>query len=164
MKLGLLSDTHGRVATARLAVRRLEELGCEFFIHCGDVGDNVLELLPEGRSAFVLGNNDWDEAQLARIAAICSITNLRFGGTLELGGVTIGVTHGDRATEISTILAKPGVRYLFTGHSHVPHDRRQGGVRWVNPGALHRASRKTVATLDLETDALAFHEVVSASN
>lgn len=46
--------------------------------------------------------------------------------------------------------------YLFVGHSHVKLDTRVGRVRVINPGALHRAREKTVATLDTGTDLLRF--------
>jgi hypothetical protein len=38
-------------------------------------------------------------------------------------------------------------------------DRRNGRVRVINPGALYRASPKTVATLDLKADELRYHIV-----
>jgi hypothetical protein len=34
-----------------------------------------------------------------------------------------------------------------------------GKMRLINPGALHRAAEKTVATLDTERDLLKFHVV-----
>ena len=49
--------------------------------------------------------------------------------------------------------------YLLVGHTHVRSDTRQGRIRVINPGALYRASIKTVALLNLATDRLVFIEV-----
>lgn len=159
MKLGLLSDTHGRVDTAQIAIGRLRSLGAEFLIHCGDVGDGVALLLPADRSALVVGNCDFDADSLRIEAEANGARFLSTGGTIDLDGVTVAVTHGDDPRRVRELLATANVRYLFTGHTHVAHDRREGGVRWINPGALHRAARKTVATLDLATDELVYHTI-----
>jgi predicted phosphodiesterase len=55
------------------------------------------------------------------------------------------------------LIAEPD--YLFTGHTHVAHDRYEGKTRLINPGALTRASRFTVALLNLETDELTSLEI-----
>jgi putative phosphoesterase len=157
--LGILSDTHGRIATAAAAVERLTALGCDHFLHCGDVGDGVLDLLPAGRSTFVFGNCDFEHTSLRCVADEFDIACLGGGGVLTFDDVGVAVTHGDDRQKVRELLADPAVRYLFTGHTHVPHDRREGRVRWINPGALHRAARKTVATLDLATDELTYHEI-----
>jgi predicted phosphodiesterase len=49
---------------------------------------------------------------------------------------------------------------LLQGHTHVRADERVGTVRVINPGALHRAAQKTVATLDTETGEVKFLVVV----
>lgn len=157
--LGILSDTHGRVATAAAAIDRLTALGCDHFVHCGDLGDGVVPLMPPGRSTVVFGNNDWDHAGITREAAEHDVVCLAGGGILTLDGIGLAVTHGDDNRLLREFLADPSVRYLFTGHTHVAHDRRQGHVRWINPGALHRAARKTVAALDLATDELTYYEI-----
>ena len=46
--------------------------------------------------------------------------------------------------------------YLLLGHTHVARDWRLGRLRIINPGALYRASKKTVATLDTRTDAVRY--------
>lgn len=159
MIIGILSDTHGRVDAAREAVKILRARDATFFIHCGDVGDGVLDCLPSDMSAFVFGNNDWDTTGLKREAELQSIRCLGHTGDLELAGKRIRVTHGDNQRAIDSVLKTATVDYLFTGHTHMPRDRREGSIRWINPGALFRAATKSVATLDLSTDLLTFHEV-----
>ena len=77
---------------------------------------------------------------------------------MALAGKRIAVVHGHLHTDVRRVVAaRPD--YLLFGHSHVPTDEREGALRRINPGALHRAEKYTVALLDLETDALEFVEV-----
>jgi uncharacterized protein len=75
------------------------------------------------------------------------------GGELELAGRRLAVTHGDSVREMRRLAAAVPDYFLY-GHSHMAEDHRDGPTRWINPGALHRASVWTVALLDLSTDAL----------
>lgn len=161
MKIGILSDTHGRATMAARAVSLLELHAAEFLIHCGDVGDfhdngiDVLRKLPRGKTAFVFGNNDLNQSELSEVAQECDLNCLGHFGILELAGRKIAVAHGDDGRILRKLMAQP-VDYLLTGHTHVPHDLREGHVRKINPGALFRSRSKTVATLDLENDILTF--------
>ncbi|HEX8324789.1 MAG TPA: YfcE family phosphodiesterase [Tepidisphaeraceae bacterium] len=161
MIVGILSDTHGRADTAAVAVRLLREQKAEYLIHCGDVcGETVLDALAGVPSAFVYGNNDYDRVDLARYAHALGIQCLGDGGTLDLGGKRIAVTHGDNSRTVTQLASKmTGAHYLLTGHTHQRHDRRVGSVRWINPGALYRALVRSVAVLDVSTDTLTFLNV-----
>jgi hypothetical protein len=44
--------------------------------------------------------------------------------------------------------------YIFTGHTHIPSDKKLGTTRVINPGALYQANPHTIAVLDLETGKL----------
>jgi len=159
MRLGVLSDTHGRAAIARAAIELLVAEGCEQFVHCGDVGPGVCALLPTDRTAVVYGNND-DPDELRHDAGLHGVQYLGGLGELTLAGRVVAVTHGDQHRLWGPIVADPTRHdYLLTGHTHVPHDLRVGRLRRVNPGALHRATRKTVAVIDLATDELRLIEV-----
>ena len=157
MIVGILSDTHDRVAAAAAAVELLRSRGAEFFIHCGDVGsERVLDQLAGLRAAFVWGNNDYDRAHLQRYAHRLDITCYGNFGELELGGKQFAVMHGDDFRLKQRVLADQRHDYLLQGHTHLRQDERVGRVRCINPGALHRAKEKTVALLDTETDQLTF--------
>jgi uncharacterized protein len=154
MILGILGDTHGKVAITREALRILQGAGAEFYIHTGDVGYGVLELLAGLKAAFVFGNNDFDRASMRTEASVIGVQCMDTFGVLELGGKRLAVTHGDEDHLIRRATADKTLDYLFTGHTHVRKDQRAGPLRWINPGALHRAPVKTVCTLDLESDLL----------
>jgi putative phosphoesterase len=161
MLLGILSDTHDRVAAAAAGVAALKAAGAEYFLHCGDVGgEQVLDQLVGLRAAFVWGNTDWDRVALQRYADELGIQCFGAFGELKLDGKTIAIAHGDDDRAVRRVLDGQKHDYLFIGHSHVKADARIGRVRVINPGALHRAREKTVATLDTVTDLLRFHVIV----
>lgn len=155
--LGILSDTHGKADAARAAVKLLVNNGAEFLIHCGDVGSEaVLDQLAGHPSVFVFGNNDWDRPQLSRYASAIGVTCGDDEKRLTLDGKQIIVTHGDDPRIMRRAMNDPTLDYLFVGHTHQTMDIREGNVRIINPGALYRASVKTVAVLNLATGDLQF--------
>jgi putative phosphoesterase len=157
MLLGILSDTHDRVDAAAAAVAALKAAGATYFLHCGDVGgEGVLDQLAGLPAAFVWGNTDWDRAALGRYASDLGIQCFGSFGELDLDGKVMALTHGDDVRAVRRVLDGQRHDYLFVGHSHVKADSRIGRVRVINPGALHRAREKTVATLDTATDLLRF--------
>lgn len=154
MKIGIMSDTHDQVGRTKIAANLLRDRGAEALIHCGDLTtpDVVYEcaVLP---SHFVFGNCDCDcdalERAMATIGGVC----LGRGGLVTLDGRTLAVTHGDSYEELQRLEhAKPD--FLFSGHTHRMIDEWRGGIRCINPGALHRAPFWSVTLLDLETDVL----------
>lgn len=159
--LGILSDTHGRADAAGEAVRVLRAAGASYFIHCGDVGsESVLDHLAGTDAAFVFGNTDWDRRPLERYAQSIGVACHGTFADLTLDRKRIAVIHGDEPRLKQRLLAGQEYDYLFQGHTHVADDDRVGRTRVINPGALHRARVKTVATLDLATDRLALLPVV----
>jgi len=156
MLLGILSDTHDNVAAAAAGIAALRAAGAQFLIHCGDVGgERILDLLAGIPCVFVWGNNDYDRASLKRYAAGLGIQCGDDFARLEFGGKKLAVTHGDNAGMLRQAIAEdPHFDYIFVGHSHIPADERVGGSRIVNPGALHRAAKKTVAVVDLDANAV----------
>lgn len=169
MLLGLLSDTHGRADAARAAVQLLvERLKVDYLLHCGDVGgQDVLDaLVGDIPSAVVWGNTDYDWRDLARYASQVSVGHdhpalrMKFDGAGPADrDVRVCMTHGDDGRVVREVLEHRQADYLFVGHSHVPADSEINGVRVVNPGALYRAAKKTVATVNLATGEVRHHEV-----
>jgi putative phosphoesterase len=159
MLIGIISDTHDQVARTTAAVALLVAEGAERLIHCGDLTTPAVVyecgVLP---SYYVFGNNDFDEDDLRRAMRAVGGTCLEQGGELTLDGRRIAVTHGDSTHELRR-LASARPDYLLSGHTHHHHDERDGPTRWINPGALHRATAWTVALLDLETDTLRYLEI-----
>lgn len=155
MKIGILSDSHGRPAPMQKALELLRDAGAQHYLHCGDIGDrDMLDLLAGLPAGFVWGNCDFDRADLRRYAAQLDITCFGDAGEIELDGKIFGIMHGDDHNRMQKALDEQHYDYLLVGHTHVPRDERLGKLRIINPGALHRASVKTVALLDTLTDEL----------
>ncbi len=151
MRIGIISDTHDQVARTRAAVRVLVDSGARALIHCGDITipDVVYELAPLP-SHFVFGNCDFDLPELRAAIQAIDGTCLERGGLIELGGRRLAVTHGDSHRELAELTGqRPD--FLFSGHTHKADDTVREGTRFINPGALHRASQWTVGLLDLAT-------------
>ncbi len=160
MLVGILSDSHGYHLPVRKALACFDALGVEHLIHCGDVGGQ--EVFDEfvGRSlTFVWGNTDeFDGSTLAYLAAVGLQAPSQSPTTITLDGKRFAVFHGhERGFDAAP--RKLDVEYICHGHSHVQRDDRIGAIRIINPGALHRAAVKTVATLDTATDQLTFHTI-----
>jgi len=160
MILGILGDTHGRADAMAAGMKVLTEAGAEYYIHTGDVGSTaVIDHLAGLGAAFVFGNNDWDRMDMTRHAQRLAVQCFGNFGDLTLDGKHIAVIHGDDYRLKQKILTEQQYDYLLQGHTHVKKDERVGRTRIINPGALHRANPKTVATLDTKSDQLNFHNV-----
>jgi hypothetical protein len=159
MRIGIISDTHDRLPRTVAAVQLLQDAGAEMLFHCGDLtGPAIVQACGVLPAYFVFGNNDdnWPavRAAIARVNGTC----LEWAGEATLAGKRIAMTHGHLHKDVRRLLAA-GPDYLLSGHSHMPMDERVGSTRRINPGALYRAEKYTVAVLDLKTDRLTFLEV-----
>jgi putative phosphoesterase len=160
MRIGILSDTHDKADMAAAAIKLLRKAGAEFYIHCGDVGgQRVLDELAGLPVALVWGNNDFDRRALTKYGERLGIDIHDRLAELQLGGKKFAVTHGDDGSLFRLLMEQQRHDYLLFGHSHELHDSREGRMRLINPGALYRARRKTVALLETETDVLEVIEV-----
>jgi putative phosphoesterase len=152
--IGVMSDTHNRIAAATGAIDLLIARGVSRIVHCGDVGPDVIDQLAAAvhqgvPATMVYGNTDYDPDALHKAATAQGVQDLRHGGVLKVSGKRVAVSHG-HLPNVWRELAP--MAYALSGHSHVPHDYTENGVRFLNPGALFRTSRKTVGLLDVEAD------------
>lgn len=155
MILGILSDTHNHVAAARRGLEALAEAGAQALVHCGDIGEDVLDLLSaeclaRGIPAWAaLGNCDgWgDAAYRGRPAGIEGLARqVHFAAD----GKACAVVHGDDLRALWQLANSGTLDYLFTGHTHRPELERVGRTTVLNPGsaARPRNGMATVAFLD----------------
>lgn len=119
MRIGVISDTHGRLRPE--TVERLREVDC--ILHAGDFDDpSVMEALDRLAPVYgVRGNNDWGgwAQELPRLMRI------------DLGGVSFCVTH--RRCDVPWNLT--GVDVVICGHTHQYSEERILGRLWLNPGS-----------------------------
>src|SRR5262245_9269620 len=156
MRLGIISDTHDRLDRTNRAVELLQAAGAAALIHCGDLmSPDIVFACGALPSYFVFGNNDFELVELRQAMKAIDAVCLEWAGEITLAEKRIAVTHGHLHKDLRRLVAtKPD--YLLYGHSHIASDRREDGIRWINPGALQRAEEYSVALLDLKTDKLEF--------
>lgn len=167
--LGLLSDTHGRAEIARVAVDLLLDHGAEVLIHLGDVGTpEVIDALAVHRpgvdvqieSHLVFGNCDWESKPMTRYAMDLGVVVHDPAGELEIDQKRVFFTHGHDNGLMSQAIDS-AADYLLHGHTHLARDERVQETRVINPGALFRASRHTVALLTPGSGALRVLDLAS---
>jgi len=155
--VGILSDTHGKIEPTKAALAVLKTAQSEFYIHCGDVGGvPILDLLAGLPLAFVWGNTDYYRDELTSYAKGIGLQCHGDLADLELDGRHIAVTHGDESLILKKIIAGGRHEYLMHGHTHVARDQKIHGLRYINPGAVHRSPRPSVAVLDTRSEILRF--------
>ncbi len=130
MRIGLISDTHGRL---RNEVFELFE-GVELILHAGDVGspDLLVELETIAPVTAVYGNTD-GFALRARTRDVA---------VLELEGHRVVVLHGDQLgspTPEALRRSQPEARVIVYGHTHRPLVDESDGILVVNPGSAGAA-------------------------
>jgi putative phosphoesterase len=161
--IGLISDSHGEWMRTRQAMKLLRDRGCEKIIYLGDVGTNeVLEELAGNNVTMVFGNCDYVTRLLGHALEL-GIDVQHPAGTITEDGKCIGFLHGHDSAQFHSFINDPIVDIVVYGHLHETRDEMVNKTRCINPGALHRAARYTVAILDCGTDTLEFLELDTVS-
>ena len=139
-RVGLISDTHGRLDPRVLAVFA-EEGPLAAIVHAGDIGSDPGVL--------------WELEAVAPVTAVLGNCDFPLGG-LELTGLARVNVAGVRILAIHDFgdlgPMPPDVDVVVRGHSHVPSVQEHGGVLVVNPGSASQRRRmpsRSVAILEL---------------
>ncbi|PQO35444.1 YfcE family phosphodiesterase [Blastopirellula marina] len=150
MQIGIVSDTHGQVEFTRAAVRMLESFEVEQVIHCGDIGSTaIIDLFAPWPTHYVVGNVDFDHQQLQEAAAAVGHTFHGLFGELSLDDRKIAFLHGHDEARLAATIESGDYDLVCHGHTHKAANYLVGSTRVLNPGALYRASRHTIAIVDL---------------
>ena len=153
MKIGILSDSHGRIGAVRAAAKVFKEEEISTLLFCGDIGaDEVVDQLRDFDVHYVLGNVDDVEEMPIKSAAkrFNHVMHDRFG-ELELEGIKIGFLHGDNEKRLASAISGGEFDLVCHGHTHQVRQEYVGKTLVLNPGALHRASPRSFAILELPT-------------
>jgi uncharacterized protein len=125
MKIGVLSDTHSKVALAKRSLDALLENGAEFIVHAGDVCElETLELLKNcgKRYIVVYGNNDahllerHDDYELVQEPHYFKLADTEF-----------------KLMHLPFYMA-PDVEVVISGHTHDFNSEFLNGTLFLNPG------------------------------
>lgn len=159
MRIGILSDSHGHIEITARAVELLLDQGAEILLHLGDFEtEAIIDELVGHPARIVFGNCDWDLKGLSSYARHVGVTVDHPLGIIEADEKRIAFTHGHLRDSMEKAIHEE-VDYLLHGHTHELRDERFGPTRIINPGALFRARRYTVAILDPTQDVLEIHEI-----
>ena len=161
MKIGILSDTHGNLRATRQIAEQFVEAGVETVFHCGDIGgEEVLTELavlcaPQKIPVCaVLGNVDLPASDWRFFPIQIGVEVVGRFGTQQLDGKQIAWLHGDDSARLRQTLSSGEYDFVFSGHSHLFHDQKEGRTRWLNPGSAGRGNPNTALILDLKTNHL----------
>lgn len=163
MKLGILSDTHENVANLESALDAYRAEGITQIIHCGDLTSADTARCLEGfEVVYVDGNMDQDLPEIYRALRDLnphSVVLPTYEG--DIGGVSIGVTHGNNGSELRRLIEAGKHRYVFHGHTHRRRDETRGPTRIFNPGALGglQFESRSYSILDLQTGEITLVEL-----
>jgi putative phosphoesterase len=144
MRVAVLSDTHSprswKVCPPAVAAHLN---GADLILHAGDVctADVLDELAAYAPVRVVLGNNDRPE-----VAAWGAPETLEF----ELEGVRVAMVHdsGPAGGRVARMRRRfPAADLVVFGHSHIPMDRTEDGLRIFNPGSPTDKRRQPYGTL-----------------
>jgi hypothetical protein len=148
MKIGVLSDSHGNVAAVQQAVRILKSMQVSLVLHCGDVGANVVSALAGLPAHFVSGNVDDIEELRAAMVDSAHVLHEQMG-TLEIEGCRVAFLHGDDAAALRSVIHCGRWDLVCHGHSHAACRYLEGRTLVLNPGALARTRKPSLAVVDL---------------
>ena len=144
MQVAVLSDTHSPrfwKGCPPAVARHLT--GADLILHAGDVctADVLEELAAYAPVRVVLGNNDRPE-----VAEWGAPETLQ----LELDGLVVAMVHdsGPAGGRVARLRRRfPGADLVVFGHSHIPMDNREDGLRIFNPGSPTDMRRQPYGTL-----------------
>jgi uncharacterized protein len=148
MRVGVISDTHGEVHSTTNALRVLDSLGVSVILHCGDVGVEVVPLLNGRRTHFVPGNTDNSDGLRAAMTDP-EHTLHNPPGTLEIEGCRIAFLHGDDGQLLHQTIHSGNFDLVCHGHTHAFASSRERKTLSLNPGAISRTRRPSLAVVEI---------------
>ncbi|HEX7306265.1 metallophosphoesterase family protein [Lentzea sp.] len=146
MRVVVLSDTHAPRFWKRCPPAVAEHLrSADLILHAGDVCvPSVLdELAQYAPVVAVRGNNDGPD--VAEWGAPETVE-------LDVGGLPVAMIHdsGQKTGRWARMRRRfPSARLVVFGHSHVPWDEEQDGLRVFNPGSPTDKRRQPHGTIGL---------------
>jgi uncharacterized protein len=148
MRIGVISDTHGEVHSTNNALRVLDSLDVSLILHCGDVGLDVVPLFRGRPTRFVPGNTD-DSDLLRRAMADPQHALDDPLGSLEIEGCHIAFLHGDDVKLLHHTIHSGNFDLVCHGHTHAFLSRRERKTLSLNPGAIARTQRPSLAVVEI---------------
>lgn len=139
MKIGVVSDTHGNVATFQKAVQWLVKQNIKYILHAGDIGspESLKESLSDFKGEFfgVFGNMDKEfKKEVAEYSFDTNIKVFENTAEIEIDGKKIAINHFP--SEAKKLAQSGKYDVVFYGHTHRPWDEKINNTHMINPGEL----------------------------
>lgn len=142
MKLLIASDIHGSAHYTRILLEAFESEGADRLVLLGDIlyhgprNDLPKEYAPKEVAALLNKYADRIIAIRGNCEAEVDSLMLDFSVTPDYGVIFDGerslyISHGHRE-----IPKMPCGSAYITGHTHVPHNYTENGIRFLNPGSV----------------------------
>lgn len=152
MRIGVVSDTHGRVDLTQDAIRMLQSMEVERVLHCGDIGSvDVVRQFRQWPTSFVFGNCDYDHEVLREAINQAGQTCCGLFGQFEIAGVPIALLHSHERRRFQDAIRGQQYRLVCYGHSHLAAIDQEGDTTVLNPGAVYRANPTSIAVMELSS-------------
>ena len=149
MKILIVSDTHGNLVPLKEVLRK--ETNLDMFIHCGDLGVEMKEVVAMLDCPYhmVAGNNDF-------------FSDLPRQDMFSIGSNSVLLTHGHMHgvslsfDRLYYMAVQNGIDIVMFGHTHAPHIECANGVWLINPGSISqpRTSDRKHTYIIMEVDDL----------
>lgn len=153
MRIGVVSDTHGKAEFLRKA---LEQMGhIDMLIHAGDHYRDALSISKQTGITVtaVVGNCDWDT--FGPQEEVLEIEGHRI---LVVHGHLYGVKSGNE--KLAELLREGRYDLVIYGHSHMPEITPLPQGYLMNPGSLsspRRGSQRTYGIVEISKNSLVPH-------
>ena len=150
MYFAALSDTHGYKLHTQRTVEILKSFDPVAVLHCGDIGSlQIPELLGQWPTHYVCGNVDSRLKGLeAAILQAGGIYHHEFGD-ITIEDLRIALLHSHIPQTLDKAIQGGLYDVVCYGHTHQAEYHMDAKTLVVNPGALYRARRHTIAIFEL---------------
>lgn len=146
------------MANAQAAAHMLDAFSVEHVLHCGDIGSrSVVQTFSRWPAHYVFGNTDDDRETLREEIANSGGVCHGDVADIKIADKRIAMTHGHDPALLTRLIRSKEYALVCSGHTHQFQTRTEGETLVLNPGALFRARKHTVAIVNLETMQ---HEIV----
>ncbi|HNV12639.1 MAG TPA: metallophosphoesterase family protein [bacterium] len=153
MKIAIISDIHDNLANLGLFFEMIKTEEIKKIICCGDVcnQETLVFLSKNFKNEIFLVRGNMELYEDSEILKLENIDYLGRYGTIEIGGLRVGVCH--EPIFINNLLENdPELKFIFYGHTHRPWISMRQKATLINPGTLGGVFQKACfAIWDTET-------------
>lgn len=129
VKIGIISDTHGNLEEAKLALEKMGHI--DWLIHLGDYYEDGIRLKECLHANMVMIKGNCDRGSKGEDEMV-----------LDLEGVRLFITHGHQyevkmgLNRLYYRALELGCQIALYGHTHIPENIKKTGLFILNPGSV----------------------------